>query len=142
MGYTRFNQVVGVDGVYVGDKGKGDEVKVSQSFHSVHLAWASTATTSWYTSAPVAGNVVAAYLTYPVASGTGNGAVINHGTAGATFATFAAAECTVGTIVTGTLSGTVAVTAGELLKVTMTAQATSDDQVYQNITLVYDRVGT
>jgi hypothetical protein len=140
MGYTHFNQVVGQDGVFVGEYNQ--EVKVSQSFQNVHIHWASTANASWYAAAPTSGNVVAAYLTWPVAAATTGAYVISHGTAGGTFATFGAQVATVGSIATATLSGTVAVVAGELLKCTMTASATGINQVYQNLTIVYDRVGS
>jgi len=103
------------------------------------FTWSTTATQSWYTVAPVAGNISTGYLVHPVATGTSNKVEVLHGTAGAAILTFAAAAATVGTITTDTATGTVAVTAGELLKVTMTASATSTNQVYQTLAIVIDR---
>jgi len=104
------------------------------------LVWASTATQSWYTAAPVAGTITKGYLVHPVASGTSNAVAVLDGTAGAAVLSFAATVGTVGTIQTVAATGAAAAFAqGDLIKVTMTAANTSVDQKYQTLVLVMDR---
>lgn len=119
--------------------GEGVNLNDENATVQMVLVYNTTATQSWYTCAPKAGNITKGYLVHPVAAATSNAVVVNHGTAGATILSFAAVAGTVGTITTCAASGTTAVTQGELLKVTMTAAATSVDQKYQTLVIVMDR---
>lgn len=168
MGYTHFDSVAvtGSGGFAVGSRTAGESVVISTAGALTlagaitatgevtasgvnlndenativqSLVWASTATQSWYTVAPVAGNVTKGYLVHPVASGTSNAVAVSHGTAGAAFLSFSATVSTIGTITTASATGTVAVTQGELIKVTMTAAATSVNQAYQTVAIIVDR---
>lgn len=139
MGYTHFDKVCGVNGVAIGAKGSEVDIDAGSVQQTIQTIWTDTAGESWYTAAPVKGNLVSGYLVCPVVTGTTGLVEVLHGTAGAALMTFAAAAATVGTILEGVTTGTVAVTAGELLKVTLTAADTSDNQVYQTVVLVFDR---
>jgi len=168
MGYSHFNaiSVTGSGGFAVGSRTAGESVVISTAGDLTlagaitatgevtasgvnlnnenativtTLTWASTATQSWYVCAPVAGNITKGYLVHPVAAATSNAVAVLHGTAGAGILSFAVTAGTIGTITAASATGTVAVTQGELLKVTMTASNTSIDQKYQTLCIILDR---
>jgi len=129
MGYTHFDKVCGVNGVFVG--AKGSEVQMNSGAIPLNIAAASTAAVTIYTVAPAAGTI-SGYAVFSVSAGTARSVTVTAGSAGAEL-------LTTGTLgVTGTIgavqtmsntSGTTTVSAGDSLKVTLASCATAQVQV-------------
>lgn len=130
MGYTHFDKVCGVNGLFTGAKGSEISVPVNSSVN-LSLAQATTAAASYYIAAPIAG-AVTGYVSFSVSSGTGRVVAVSDGSAGDNLCATAV------TGVTGTIGAVVAMTAssggntctaGQSLKVTIASCGTAQVQV-------------
>lgn len=164
MSYTHHNSisVTGSGGYAVGSKVDGETVVIDtgggvtcsgalttssgavvsddNSNITFTYVWNTTATQSWYCSTPVAGNVSHGYLTHQVAAATTGKIEVLNGTAGAAILTFPNSVGTVGSVQTVAATGSeTAFTAGQCIKVTMTATATSVDETFSSVCIVMDR---
>ena len=134
MGYTHFSKVVGVNGVFTGEK--GSEVQITPTTN-VSLYPVTTGAATAFTVAPVSGTI-SGYTCYSVAGGTGRAVTVTAGSAGAILldTSAVAAQGTTGTpVVMSNSSGTTTVTAGNSLGIHLATCATA--QVAVNVVLVF-----
>lgn len=153
MGLTHFDGVsVGSSGLAVGTASAGETVVItSAGAHqttagteltgavalSIDLVAGSTAAVTYYTVAPIAGDVTG-YAVWQVSAGTGRAVTVTVGSAGAELLQMSAlgASGTIGAVSTlSNTSGTTAVTAGQAIKVALASCATA--QVEVGCTLVF-----
>jgi hypothetical protein len=136
MGFTHFDKVCGVNGVYVGAKGSETGVFAGTSV-LVNVTEASTAANTQYIVAPIAG-AVTGYAALSVSAGTGRVVSVALGSAGDNLCATAVTGVT-GTIgasvVMSASSGGNTCTAGQALRVVLASCATAQVQV--GVTVVF-----
>lgn len=131
-GYTHFNKISGINGVYTGARGSESPIPTTGAV-AVQVLLATTAAGDAYVVTPLAG-VVTGYACFAVSAGTGRLVTVTDGATEVCKTAVTGANGTVGAPVTMTVKRTTATPIGTTLKVAVASCATA--QVACTATLV------
>lgn len=135
MGYTHFDKVSGVNGLYKGAKGSEVLVTGSEGVITLNVALATTDASDQYLTVPYNASF-SGYAAFGSSAGTGRAVVISQAGTEVGKTAVTGANGTVGAPIA--ITGSANITAGSLLKVAIASCATA--QVSCGVTLILTKV--